>query len=56
MLIQNQLVSATNQLILFITLSFPHNRSNLVHLLGEGFVHNMGVVECHSGVGMTEHL
>ena len=25
MLIQNQLVSATNQLILFITLSFSHN-------------------------------
>ena len=56
MLIQNQLVSATNQLILFITLSFPHNRSDFVHLLGEGFVHNMGVVECHSSIRMAKHL
>ena len=40
----------------FITLSFPHNRSDFVHLLGEEFVHNMGVVECHSGIRMAEHL
>ena len=39
-----------------IFLLFPHNRSNLVHLLGERFVHNVGVVECHSGIRMTEHL
>ena len=35
---------------------FPYNRSHLVHLLGERFVHNVGVVECHSGIRMTEHL
>lgn len=56
MLIQNQLVSATNQLIHFITLLLPHNRSHFGHLLGERFVHNMGVVECHSGVRMAEHF
>ena len=50
-----QLVSATNQLFFFINLSFPHNLSNIVHLLDKGFVHNMGVVTCHSGIRMTEH-
>ena len=39
-----------------IFLLFPYNRSDFVHLLGERFVHNVGVVECHSSVGMTEHL
>ena len=38
---------------MFIFLS--HNRSDFVHLLGERFVHNMGVVECHSDIGMAEH-
>ena len=39
---------------MFIFLS--HYRSHFVHLLGEGFVHNVGVVECHSGIRMTKHL
>ena len=39
-----------------IFLLFSHNRSHFVHLLGERFVHNVGVVECHSGIRVTEHL
>lgn len=39
---------------MFIFLS--HYRSDFVHLLGERLVHNVGVVECHSGIGMAEHL
>ena len=39
---------------MFIFLS--HYRSDFVHLLGERFVHNVGIVERHSGIGMTEHL
>ncbi len=36
--------------------SFPHNLCDFVHLLGERFVHNMGVVECHSGIRIAEHF
>ena len=34
----------------------PHNCGNLIHLLGERFVHNMDVVECQSGIRMAKHL